>query len=62
MNVGPAFARTLRHFFPVFNSWLDDVADQRCQERITYHRRFLLYYGLLLFVGKLGSRRQLDFK
>lgn len=62
MNVGPAFARTLRHFFPDFNTWLDDVPDPRCQERITYHRRFLLHYGLLLFVGKLGSRRQLDFK
>jgi hypothetical protein len=60
--VGPAFARTVRHFFPDFNDWLDEVPDPRCQERITYHPRFLLWYGLLLFVGKLGSRRQLDFK
>src|ERR1700756_3963649 len=62
LNVGPAFARTVRHFFPEFNAWLDAVPDPRCQERITYHRRFLLWYGILLFVGKLGSRRQLDFK
>jgi hypothetical protein len=62
LNVGPAFARTVRHFFPDFNTWLDAVPDPRCQERITYHRRFLLWYGVLLFVGKLGSRRQLDFK
>jgi hypothetical protein len=62
LSVGPAFARTLRHFFPDFNAWLDEVPDPRCQERIAYRSRFLLWYGVLLFVGKLGSRRQLDFK
>jgi hypothetical protein len=62
LKVGPAFARTVRHFFPDFNAWPDAVPDPRRQERVTYHRRFLLWYGLLLFVGKLGSRRQLDFK
>jgi hypothetical protein len=62
VNVGPAFARTVRHFFPDFNAWLDEVADPRCQERITYSRRFLLWYGIVLFVGKRGSRRQLDCK
>lgn len=62
MSVGPAFARTVGHFFPEFNAWLDEVPDPRCQERITYRPRFLLWYGVLLFVGKLGSRRQLDFK
>jgi hypothetical protein len=29
---------------------------------VTYHRRFLLWWGLLLFLCKLGSRRQLDFQ
>jgi hypothetical protein len=62
LNVGPAFARTVRHFFPQFNAWLDEVPDPRCQQRITYHHRFLLWYGILLFAGRLGSRRQLDFK
>jgi hypothetical protein len=62
LSIGPAFARTVRHFFPDLNAWLDKVPDPRCQERITYAPRFLLWYGILLFVGKLGSRRQLDFK
>jgi hypothetical protein len=62
LSVGPAFARTVRHFFPDFNAWLDEVPDPRCQERISYCPRFLLWYGILLFAGKLGSRRQLDFK
>jgi hypothetical protein len=29
---------------------------------VTYHRRFLTWWGLLLFLCKLGSRRQLDFQ
>lgn len=29
---------------------------------IIYHQRFLLWWGLLLFCFKLGSRRQLDFQ
>jgi hypothetical protein len=29
---------------------------------VIYHRRFLLWWGLLLFLCKLGSRRQLDFQ
>jgi hypothetical protein len=62
LNVGPAFARTVRHFFPELNSWLDELPDTRCEDRVIYHRRFLFWYGILLFAGRLGSRRQLDFK
>jgi len=29
---------------------------------VTYDRRFALWWGLMLFVCKLGSRRQLDFQ
>jgi hypothetical protein len=29
---------------------------------VTYHRRFLIWWALLLFLCKLGSRRQLDFQ
>jgi len=43
LNVGPAFARTVRHFFPEFNHWLDEVPAPRRQERGVYHRRFLLW-------------------
>jgi hypothetical protein len=61
LKVGPAFARTVRHFFPDFNRWLDAVPDARRQGRVTYHPRTLLWCGILLFAGRLGSRRQLDF-
>lgn len=61
MNIGPALVRTIRHFWPEFNDWLDEIPDPRDQAAITYEARFLLYWGLALFLFKLGSRRNLDF-
>jgi hypothetical protein len=62
LNIGPVFARTVRHFFPDFNAWIDDIVDPRFQTQVTYAKRFLLWLGILLFVCKLGSRRQLDYE
>jgi hypothetical protein len=38
------------------------VPDARRQDRVEYPKRLLAWYGILLFAGRLGSRRQLDFK
>jgi hypothetical protein len=54
--------QTLRHFFPCWNTWLDQLPDRRDQDAITYPRRFLACWGLLLYVLQLGSRRQLDYQ
>jgi hypothetical protein len=54
--------RTLRHFFPDFNAWLDELPDRRRPDRIVYRPRFLLWTALMLFLCKLGSRRQIDFQ
>lgn len=62
MKLGAAARQTLRHFFPHFNDWLDQVPDGRDQEAITYSRRALVWWGLLLFLLQLRSRRQLDFE
>jgi hypothetical protein len=61
LSIGPALVRTLRHFWPEFNDWLDEIPDPRHQPAITYQARFLLHWGLALFLFKLGSRRNLDF-
>lgn len=53
--------QVFRHFWPEFNSWLDDVPDSRFQPFVTYHKRFLIWWGLSLYLFQLGSRRQLDF-
>ncbi len=56
-----AFHRTVRHFWPEFGPWLDALPDTRCAPCVEYATRFLVWWGLLLFCCKLGSRRQLDF-
>jgi hypothetical protein len=62
LNIGPLLVRTVRHFWPDFNYWLDDIPDPRHQPSVVYHQRFLLWWGLGLFLFKLGARRQLDFE
>jgi hypothetical protein len=37
------------------------LPDTRDQDAIEYHRRFLAWWGIALYLFQLGSRRQLDF-
>jgi hypothetical protein len=53
--------QTVRHFFPDFNDWLDELPDTRDQDAIIYDRRFLAWWGIALYLLQLGARRQLDF-
>jgi hypothetical protein len=41
---------------------MDALPDTRFPEMIVYHKRFLTWWGLMLFCLKLGSRRNLDFQ
>jgi len=54
--------RTVTHFWPEFRSWLGEIHDTRDQDKITYRREFLSWMGLMLFVLKCGSRRQVRFE
>src|SRR5262245_58950780 len=58
---GRALVGTVGHFFPDFNTWLDRLPDTRVQDACTYPTRFLAWWGLLLYLLQLGSRRQLDY-
>jgi len=62
LTIGPILAQTVRHFFPELNAWIDQVPDPRFQPLVVYHKRFLIWWGLSLFLCKLGSRRQLDYQ
>jgi hypothetical protein len=62
LNIGPILARTTRHFLPDLTAWIDEIHDPRLLPMVTYHKRFLLWWGLMLFLAKLGSRRQLDYE
>ena len=58
---GRAFVQTVRHFFPDLNQWLQKLPDTRDRDSITYETRFMGWWGLWLYLGQLGSRRQLDY-
>lgn len=54
-------ARTLRHFFPDWKMWLRGLGDPRDPNRIVYPAPFLITTGILMFLTKLGARRQMKF-
>src|SRR5437763_5161438 len=62
LNIGPILARTVRHFVPDLNAWIDAIDDPRDPARVVYYKRFLVWWGRALFLCKLGSRRQLDYQ
>jgi hypothetical protein len=41
---------------------MDEIEDPRFSPYVVYPKRFLLWWGLSLFLCKLGSRRQLDYQ
>src|SRR5207253_7951458 len=61
VNLGDVLPKTMHHFWPEFNLWLDRVPDSRFAPLIIYDKRFLIWWGLSLYLFQLGSRRQLDF-
>jgi hypothetical protein len=61
LNIGSILVQTVRHFFPELNAWIDAIDDPRFPPLVTYHKRFLVWWGLALFLCKLSSRRQLDY-
>ena len=54
--------RTIRHHWPELNGWLDQIPDSRFPPYITYDKRFLVWWGLALYLFQLAARRQLDFE
>src|SRR6516225_10625174 len=62
LTIGPILVPTVRHFFPALNAWIDQIDDPRFPPLVVYPKRFLVWWGLSLFLCKLGSRRQLDYQ
>jgi hypothetical protein len=52
----------VHHFFPELSAWIDQIPDPRFPPLVIYHQRFLIWWGLSLFLCKLSSRRQLDYQ
>jgi hypothetical protein len=62
LELGGVVARTVAHFWPDMRAWLDGLRDPRDPNRIAYPARCLTWTGLLVFLLKLGSRRQIRFE
>ena len=56
------FFKTIVHFFPKFDKWIDNIKDPRNILRIIYPKEFMLWIGILMFSCKLSSRRQIKFQ
>jgi hypothetical protein len=61
LKLGEGLVKTTRHFWPEFTAWLDDIPDSRFFPYVIYDKRFLVWWGISLYLFQLGSRRQLDF-
>ncbi len=60
-RLGEVLARTIRHFFPEWNSWLEELKDRRDPMRTIYPAPFIVTTGILMFLTKLGARRQMKY-
>lgn len=56
------FHKTMYHFFPSFLNWLKVVKDPRQKSKIDYPLPMLVWVGILLFLLKVESRRQINFR
>ena len=54
--------KTVHHFFPEYRGWLKNMKDPRNKNMITYELPTLIWIGTLLFLLKLGSRRQINYE
>lgn len=50
----------MRHYFQDLFRWIDQIVDWRDENRIRYRVRDLIGTGLMMFMLKLASRRQLN--
>ncbi len=56
------FIKTVFHFFHRINEWFRKVKEVRQVGKIKYLIDNLICLGALLFLLKIGSRRQINFK
>lgn len=54
--------KTIHHYFPEYSKWLNGVDDHRNENMILYKPSTLIWVGVLLFLSKIGSRRQINYE
>ena len=53
--------QTVGHFLRPFDDWLGKVEDKREQGKIKYSKQYMIWIGLMLFLCKLSTRRQMKY-
>ena len=56
------FVSTVRHFFGGFTPPVGNVRDPRDQNRVKYPLKAMIFTGILMFLCRLGSRRQIGYQ
>ncbi len=61
VEVLDAYLKTIRRFLPKQFEWMEAVKDRRNPYFITYSTSYMVWTGILLFLLKMGSRRQIKY-
>lgn len=54
-----ALYKTLKQFFPYFDLWINNISDPRVKGKTTYPLSAMFWEAVLLYLLKLGARRQI---
>ena len=57
-----AYLKTISRFLPKHFQWMEKVKDRRNPYFITYSTSYMVWMGILLFLLKMGSRRQIKYR
>jgi hypothetical protein len=58
-NLVEVLQRTVKHFFPWWNQWLDEIPDPRNRLLIDYELKTLIWAGILMFMSGRRARKQI---
>ena len=61
VEIAEEFVKVISHFLPDLKNWIQEIEDPRCKAKITYDLNFLIWLGILMFVFKLKSCRNISF-
>jgi len=62
LNKVELLAKTIRGFFPQFDVWIKKIKDPRMVNKNTYHITTMFWVSVFMFILKLGSSRNINFR
>jgi hypothetical protein len=62
INKVDLLVKTIKGFFPHFYCWIKKLKDPRMVNKNTYHLSVMFWIGVLMFILKLGSSRNINLR